>query len=526
LKSYKVVVCDHIHKNGIDLLDECDEIELLDASSFDKQKKLESLKDASALITRSSTDVNEELLSYAQHAKVIVRAGVGVDNVDIKACSKKGIIVMNVPTSNTIAAVELTFTHMLSCVRKFTQCNNELKSNIWNRENWYGTELKDKKLGVIGFGNIGSRVAIRAKAFDMSIVAFDPYISPSKVTSLDMTYAQSFDEILDCDIITIHTPKTEQTANIISKQQIDKMKDGVIIINCARGGLVNEDDLYDALVSKKISTAGIDVYNKEPANNHKLLELDNVSVTPHVGANTIESQKRVSIAAANQIIEALRGSSYRDALNLPIKQENITKDVELYFQLSQKLGFLASKLAHSSIKSISLTAFGDINKYDKALLTFATLGIMKPISDKINYVSAEFIAKEQGIKLEHFAKENKDTFTNKISIDLVCEDKNIHIGGTIFDGTIERIVSIDGFELDIGPKGNMILFKNSDIPGVVSAVSSELSKHNINISDFRMGRNNKKEALAVIVIDEKITPEILQHLSSIDACISVDYIEL
>jgi D-3-phosphoglycerate dehydrogenase len=526
MSKYKVVVCDHIHNDGMDILRNHNEIELIDACKFDKEKKLQSLNNAQGAITRSSTDVDDDFLQEGKSLKAIVRAGVGVDNVDINSCSKAGIVVMNVPTSNTIAAVELTMTHLLACMRNFVNCNNELKSNIWNRENWYGTELKDKKIGVIGFGNIGSRVAIRAKGFEMDVIAYDPYIPASKVTSLDMTYTSDFDDILDCDIITIHTPKNNETKNMIAKAQIDKMKDNAILINCARGGLVNEDDLYNALKSKKIAMAGIDVFDKEPANHHRFLELENTTITPHVGANTIESQRRVAIAAANQIINAVRGASYVDALNLPIKDEENNEEVKPYFALAQKLGFMASMLSHGNIQSIKLNAFGIINKYDKALLTFTTVGVMQHISENVNYVNAEHIAKEKDIKLEHIAKEKEGTFINKITIDLICDNKRICISGSIFDNVLERIVSINGFELDVNPKGNMILFKNSDVSGVVSQVSTILAEYNINISDLRMGRNDKKEALAVIITDEKISSVIIEKLSKIKACLSIDYIQL
>ena len=247
----KIVVCDHIHEKGLQILENCKDINFINAADKNKDDLLNIISDADVIITRSSTDVDKKLLKAVKKLKAVIRAGVGVDNVDIDACSKQGIIVMNIPTANTIAATELTMTHILSCVRMFPLSHDHLKNQrVWKREKWYGTELKDKKLGVIGFGNIGSRVAIRAKAFDMNVVAFDPYISSEKVTDLEMTYTNNFDDILDCDIITIHTPKNEETLNMIDEEQIAKMKDGVILINCARGGLYNEEALYNNLKSK------------------------------------------------------------------------------------------------------------------------------------------------------------------------------------------------------------------------------------------------------------------------------------
>ncbi|HIO95884.1 MAG TPA: phosphoglycerate dehydrogenase, partial [Campylobacterales bacterium] len=267
MSKLTVVVCDHIHQKGLDILANDAQINLINAADEPKERLItEIIPLADIAITRSSTDVDQFFLDHATNIKAIVRAGVGVDNVDIKGCSQKGIVVMNVPTANTIAAVELTMTHMLSCVRQFPYAHNNLKiDRVWRRQDWYGTELKDKKLGVIGFGNIGSRVAKRAKAFEMEVIAYDPYIDSSRATDFDIQYTNNFDDILACDIITIHTPKNEETLGMINTQEIAKMKDGVILINCARGGLYNEEALVEGLKNGKIHMAGIDVFNKEPA---------------------------------------------------------------------------------------------------------------------------------------------------------------------------------------------------------------------------------------------------------------------
>jgi D-3-phosphoglycerate dehydrogenase len=288
--KHTIVVCDHIHEAGLEMLQNDENINFVMAADVDKTELVEKIiPTADVAITRSSTDVDEKFISNAKNLKAIVRAGVGVDNVDIPGCSKEGIIVMNVPTANTIAAVELTMAHMLSCMRMFPYSHDHLKNQrIWKREKWYGYELKGKKLGVIGFGNIGSRVAKRAKAFETDIIAYDPYIHPSKVTDLDMTYTKNFDDILACDIITIHTPKNQETIGMIGEEEIAKMKDGVVLINCARGGLYDEDALYNGLKSGKIRFAGIDVFNKEPAIDHPLLDLDNVTVSPPLASSLFQ----------------------------------------------------------------------------------------------------------------------------------------------------------------------------------------------------------------------------------------------
>ncbi|MBD3843952.1 MAG: phosphoglycerate dehydrogenase, partial [Campylobacterales bacterium] len=320
-----IVVCDHIHEKGLKILQQDSDIIMINAADEPKDKLVrEILPQADVAITRSSTDVDDFFLEHGTKLTSIVRAGVGVDNVDIDACSKKGIVVMNVPTANTIAAVELTMTHMLSCARSFPYAHNNLKlDRVWRRQDWYGTELFGKKLGIIGFGNIGSRVGKRAKAFEMDVIAYDPYIDPTKATNLDIDYTTNFDDILACDIITIHTPKTEETIGMIGAKEIAKMKDGVILINCARGGLYEEQALLDGLKSGKIAKAGIDVFNKEPATDHPLLDLNNVTVTPHLGANTLESQENIAIQSAENAILAAKNIAFPNALNLPIKENEM-----------------------------------------------------------------------------------------------------------------------------------------------------------------------------------------------------------
>ena len=525
MSKFKIVVCDHIHQSGLDILANTADIEYINAADEPKDKLIEEIiVDADVIITRSSTDVDSYLLEHAKNLKAIVRAGVGVDNVDIDGCSKKGIVVMNVPTANTIAAVELTMTHMLSCARQFPYAHNNLKQDrVWRRQDWYGTELKDKKLGIIGFGNIGSRVGIRAKAFEMDVIAYDPYIDPSKATNLDIGYTSNFDDILACDIITIHTPKTQETIDMIGKEEIAKMKDGVILINCARGGLYNEEALVEGLKSGKIAMAGIDVFNKEPATDHPLLDLDNVTVTPHLGANTKESQRNIAIQSAENAIAAARGVSFPNALNLPIKESELPDFLRPYLELAQKLGNMAAQVTRSGIKAIKIVTEGEIGDHTDSLATFATVGLLsESLADQINYVNAEFVAKERGINIDKESAKNSKGFKNLLTIKVTTQSGNvIKISGTVFEDTIQRVVEIDDYALDLEPKGRLILFKNNDEPGVIGNVGSIISKYNINISDFRLGRNNNGQALAVIKVDQDIPKELVEELSKLDACINV-----
>jgi len=521
----KVVVCDPIHSAGFEILKKAKDIDLVDASKTPKDKLLEVIEDAEGVITRSPTPVDEKFLSHAKKLKAIVRAGVGVDNVDIQACSKRGIIVMNVPTANTLAAVELTMAHLLTSARSFTNAVwNLKKEHEWNREKWLGIELAGKKLGIIGFGNIGSRVGIRAKALEMDVIAYDPYIEPSKATDLGCKYTTDFEEILKCDFITIHTPKTPETINMITKKEIEKMKDGVVLINCARGGLYNEKDVAEALKEGKIAWLGIDVFEKEPVTNHPFFELENTSVTPHIGANTKESQERIAIQAAEGIIEALRGISYPNALNLPINTANTAEWVIKYLELSQKMGYILSQIINKPLKKVKINLSGDINKEDKSVMTFALVGLLKNITDNVNYVNAEFLANEKGIETEVKSSKN-ETYKNLVNIKVITDEGEYSISGTMLESH-PRIVELKGFDLEFEPKGKMIFFKNTDVPGVIGEVGMTLAKHNINIADFRLGRNKEGQAMAVIIVDECVDENVLNELRNLKAALSVSYAEI
>ena len=529
MKKYTVVVCDHIHEAGLKMLQDDENINFIMAADEPKDKLVsEIIPQADVAITRSSTDVDTNFIKHAKKMKAIVRAGVGVDNVDIPGCSKEGIIVMNVPTANTIAAVEMTMAHMLSCMRMFPYSHDHLKNQrVWKREKWYGYELKGKKLGVIGFGNIGSRVAKRAKSFETEIIAYDPYIHPSKVTDLDMTYTKNFDDILACDIITIHTPKNQETIGMIGEKEIAKMKDGVVLINCARGGLYDEDALYNGLKSGKIRFAGIDVFVKEPATDNPLLDLDNITVSPHLGANTYESQYNIGTQAANNAIEAAKGIAYPHAMNLPIDESVIPPFVKPFLEMGQKIGFLESQMSKSQIISIKVSGYGEIAKYVDSLATFVAVGAMSQNSgNTINYVNAEFVAKEKGIEIEAESCGDSSVYKNLITIKLTTSEGTTTISATIFDDNVQRIVEIDGFDIEVALRGDMVMFKNTDIPGVIGSVGTTLANHNVNISDFSLARNDKGEALAVILVDDTVNDETLKELSSLEACISVNYAKI
>lgn len=523
-----IVVCDHIHESGLEILKNTSDINYVYAADIDKTALLDVIKDADVCITRSSTDIDEKFLNAAVNLKAVVRAGVGVDNVDMDGCSKRGVIAMNVPTANTIAATELTMTHLLSCMRKMPYAHSQLKDQrIWKREDWYGQELFGKRIGIIGFGNIGHRVALRCKGFEMDVVTYDPYIPAHKATDLGVTYTTNFDDILACDIITIHTPKNSETLNMIDEKEIAKMKDGVILINCARGGLYNEEALVKNLKSGKIAMAGIDVFNKEPATDHPLLDLNNVTVTAHLGANTVESQYKIATQAANNALKSARGIGYPHALNLPIDETKIPSFVKPYLELTQKMAFLIAQMDKNAIESIKIEAEGEIADYLESLETFAIVGALTHSlsNEKINYVNATFVANERGIKIDSSIHSNTSAFKNQVTIKITTTHGVNSTSGTIFDEEVQRIIKINDYLMDIEPSGKMILLSNSDVPGVIGEVGQILGNESINISDFRLGRS-KNGALAVILVDEDVSSDVLAKLQNIEAARTVSYAQI
>ncbi len=526
----KVVVCDNISQSGIEILKNDPDIELDIKSSVSKDELPNYLSDADAIITRSATSVDDAFLSKCGKLKVIGRAGVGVDNVDLSAASKRGIVVLNMPTGNTLAATEHTMTHIMNCLRFLPNANYELKyKHIWNRKKWMGIELAGKTLGIIGMGRIGSRVAVRAMSFDANVVVYDPYIKKEKATDIGVKIVDKLDELLQVsDIITIHTPKTDETYNMIGEKEIDMMKDGVTLINCARGGLYNEKALYKGLKSGKIRALGIDVFENEPQPNHFLQEFDNVFVTPHLGANSFESQIRVGTQIAKSVVDALKGRGYTNAVNITMAEEEISHLGKQFLGLAERMGSFLSQYVNKFISKAKIYVHGDIEKYADALALFTSVGILKnSIDEHVNYVNAPYIAKERGLEVQSKIYQGTTEFKNYLLIEAIYEGEKISIGGTVFEPNKARIVFMNGFDMEIELTGNIIVFQNHDKPGIIGMVGAVLGENKINIADFRLGRREGSgEALSFIKVDEEVDDKILDKILHIDGAIKVNKVKL
>ena len=540
MKEFKVLVTDNIAQEGISIMESAGDIEVVIKVGIKNDDLKEIIGEYDAIVTRSGTTVTAGLVENPGKLRIIGRAGVGVDNIDIEAASKKGIIVMNAPTGNTLAATELTMGIMLAAARKIPLADGSLKAGKWDRKSFMGVELHNKTLGIVGLGRIGTNVAIRAKSFGMKVIAYDPFIKKSKAEGVGVVlYDNLIDLLKEVDIATFHTPLTALTRNMITAKEMAVMKDDVIFVNCARGGIVNEGDLYDGLKSGKILAAGIDVFEKEPPRDNKLLELDNVIATPHIGANTKEGQKAVSVIIAEQVVNALHGKPYLNGVNIPFMQSLLPEHVRIYFNLVEKMGKLAAQMAKGRAEEIKVVMVGKNFEEDLCERKFDvpfsyqpfTIGALKGFLDvslpeSVTFINAPYLAKDRGIDVVEAKTDQYDKFTDLILFVLKTDMEEISIGGTVFADKKGRIMLLNRFHLDIIPEGAFLQFRITDRPGIIGKVGTILGSHRINIAGFGVSRPVSGEEVAFVSVDNPIDGKVLDEIIAIDGMIEAKVIDL
>ncbi|RMA97132.1 phosphoglycerate dehydrogenase [Hydrogenothermus marinus] len=517
---FKVLVADHISTKGLDILNQEEDIEVDYQPEIQFAELLEIIKDYDAIITRSRTPVTKELLERAEKLKVVGRAGVGVDNVDLEECSKRGILVVNTPGANTVGAAELTMAHMYAILRKLHLAHEDMLKGNWNRKKFMGEELNGKVVGIIGLGNVGSQVAIRCKASGATVIAYDPYIPREKGDRLGVELVENLDDLLKrVDILTLHCPLTEETKGMIGEREIGLLKDGVYFVNAARGGIVDEDALYKYMKKGKFAGIGLDVFSKEPPDEkiRRLFEFDNISLSPHIGANTYESQDNVAIKVAQQVINALKGRFVESAVNAPFTITEGLASIKAYLELAEKLGSLLAQYAGGNFQEIIIETRGDIKEHIDPISAYVLKGFLSPALDiPVNIINAPYIAKERGINIVKTTKERGENFKDFIKITAKNEKEEKVVGGTAFYGKIPRIMLIDNYWIDIEPTGVILIFENKDVPGVIAKIGEILAKHNINIAGFRLGRLEKgKIALGALQLDDRLNKTILEEIQQI-----------
>ena len=493
----------------------------------------DALKDCDGLIVRSETKVTSELLDAANNLRVIGRAGVGVDNIDVSAATIRGIVVMNAPDGNTITTAEHTIALLISLARSIPQASSSLKAGRWDRKKFIGVELQGKTLGIVGLGRIGRVVASRARAMSMTIVAYDPFISPEHARDLEVELA-SLDEVYArADFLTVHTPLTPETRSLIDAAALAKMKKGAYIINCARGGLVDEEALYNAIMDGSIAGAALDVFSEEPPPaDHKLLQLDQVIVTPHLGASTKEAQEGVAFTVAEQMRDFLLTGALRGAVNVPaisIKEFNL---VQPYVALAESLGRFQAQLVDKPVSEVRIEYAGEIVEVDAAPVTRAFLaGLLRDVSARVNVVNAFLIAEERGIKVTTTYFRSSAEKAPAIKTEISTGQATRSLAGTLFGYGGQqregRITEIDGFHLEATPQGHMLVTRNHDVPGVIGSIGTTLGQGGVNISRFHLGRRERGgEAMAVIEVDQPLSKQTLESLRSLEQVISAHPIEL
>jgi D-3-phosphoglycerate dehydrogenase / 2-oxoglutarate reductase len=514
--TYRVLVTDSLADSGLDLLRASEGIELDYRPGLKGQELLDAVAESDALITRSGTAVTPELVASGNRLRVIGRAGVGLDNVDVDACTERGILVINAPTANIMSATEHTFAMLLSLCRSIPAADASVKRGEWTRSKFMGIELNGKTLGIVGLGRIGSRVTVRARGFGMRVVAYDPYVNDSafeKVGAERMT----LDQLLAIsDFITVHTPLTDETSRMIGAAEMEKMKSGVVLVNCARGGIYEENALAAALASGQVAGAAIDVYEDEPpAKDHPLLLAKNIVLSPHIGANTVEAQDRVAVQTAEMVVEALRGSIFVSAVNLPFEGLSDAVAAPL-ISLAEKLGSFAAQVVNGPVQRTAVELWGVDEKLTKILSLAALKGVLAPrLGETVNYVNAEQMAQGRGIAISSTIHPTPVDYTNLITFRVSTPTEEVCVSGTVFSEKIARIVSVNNFRVEFQPEGHHIYIINKDVPGVVGKVGSLLGDREINIAEYNLARNaSGGKAMAIITIDSRLDTETLNFLKS------------
>lgn len=530
MAKYKVIATDGLAREGIEVFERYkDYFELDVMKGVSREELLKLIPSYHALIVRSATKVTQEVIERAENLKVIGRAGIGLDNVDVEAATKKGIIVMNTPLGNAITTAEHAIALMMSLARNIPQADALMKAEKWEKKKLEGVELFNKTLGVIGLGNIGSVVADRAKGLKMNVIAYDPYIPEEKAKKMGVKLV-SFDELLrESDFITIHVPLTEETRNLINREAIEKMKPTVMIINCSRGGIVNENDLYEALSSGRIRGAAIDVFEKEPPDDWKLVKLPNVVATPHLGASTMEAQRNVSIAIAEQIVDFFLKGVIRNAFNVPPLPEEVLSVLMPYLTLAEKLGLFVAQMYSGHIHTIEITYEGEVAKLATDHLTsaFAKGFLSRMMEEHVNMVNASFIARERGIKIVEMKNEVCSDYASLITVKVKLDSEEGVVAGAVFGKKYPRIVRIEDFHLEAIPEGTVIVIRNWDRPGVIGNIGTTLGRRGINIAHMHIGRSAPGgSAVALVHVDTPVPKEVLKEIETLPNIISAVQIHL
>ena len=523
----KILITDELSKEGIEMLTKDPQVHVDVRPKISQEDLIKIIGDYEALIVRSGTKVTAPVIEAGKKLRVVGRAGVGVDNVDVDAATRRGVLVMNTPAANIVSASEHTMAMMLSWARNIPWADVSVKAGKWERNKFMGIELSGKTLGIVGIGRIGGEVAKKAKAFGMKLIGYDPFISQELAVKLGVRL-MSLEKVLEeADIITIHAPLTPGTHHLIGKAQFDIMRPHVVLINCARGEIVDEAALVEALQTKRIAGAAIDVFENEPPKGSKLLELDNVVLTPHLGASTKEAQEKVSMEMAEHVKIFLLENKISNAVNAPMSK--MDPKVAPFVGIAERLGSFCLQLVDGPVKKVEVEVHGEIANLDTKMVTVSALiGVLSNITgENTNVINANHIAREKGIQIMEAKVDEAGLYTNMLVVRVHSDGSRHEVRGTAFPSDEPRLLGIDEFDLDMPLEGDFILTKHEDMPGMIGRVGSLLGSKGINIAQMGVGREGKgKKALMLISVDDPVTKDVLEALKALPNFKEAHYVRL
>lgn len=529
MTQFKVLLIDGIDVAGVELIEKTEAIHPVVEAKLARQELLKIIPEMDGIVVRSATKVDRELIERAEKLKVVGRAGVGVDNVDIEAATERGIIVMNSPGGSTTTTAEHTMAMMFALSRNLPQAYRLLKDRTWDKSRFKGVELQGKTLGVIGLGRIGSEVARMARGIGMSVIAYDPFISADADLSSGLQIVGLTRIFAEADFITVHTPLTEETRNLINKDTIAQMKDGVRLLNCARGGIINESDLREALSSGKVAGAAFDVFEEEPNTESPLLDLDNFIATPHLGASTVEAQRKVSEDICRQISDFLMKNTISGALNFPQLDAGQLERYQHFVDLATRLATFVGQISEGRMQSVAIRFSGEVCDMNLDYLTSAIVKrLLDPfLQEGVNLINATHVAQQRGIKVEETRVPVPENFANLVAIEVRTDKESRRVSGTVFTDKLPRIVDVDGYELEVVPRGDMIFLTNKDKPGVIGNLGTVLGEWKVNIAGMHLGRVKEGgKALALLLIDSPASEAVIDQVCNIEHVLSAKAIRI
>jgi D-3-phosphoglycerate dehydrogenase len=528
--TLRILIADGLSARGLQPLAVDDRFEIVERTGLKGDALAHALEEFDAVIVRSATQITREALSSTTRLRVIGRAGVGVDNIDVTAATERGIAVLNAPSGNTISAAELTLALLLAVARSIPGADRSMKAGQWDRKSFNGSLLDGKTLGLVGAGRIGGEVARRARAFGMSVISFDPYLTEDRARELEIERI-TLNELLErADFVTLHVPLTDATRSLIGEAQLARMKPGAILVNAARGGVVDEDALVRALRAGKLRGAGLDVYSEEPLPaDHPLRTLDNLVLTPHLGASTVEAQEHVAIEIAEAIRDALLHGDLSRAVNAPAIAGEEMKRMRPLIDLGVRLGRLAAALADGAIGSVDVRYAGNLGEVMRPLASAACIGLLGEVVGRnaVNLVNALVLAHSRGIEIVRTRLAEMSDYAEYVEIRLSSESGDVIVGGALRDGMLPRIVRIGAFNVDVRPHGSLVILRNRDVPGVIGRVGNVLGNAAVNIAEYHQARLEAGgEALAAINVDSWLAPNVVGELNELQDVLRVKQVVL